>query len=197
MIAGIHGTIITKTGDRVILATSGGINYEVAVPLGVLERLPAEGQTVALKTIPVIREDTWALYGFDEDNERTVFQRLLGTTGVGPRLALAMLSTLGGTRVVRAVTRGDIAALCTVPGIGKRTAERLVVELRDKLGDVDDQATVGGPSSIIEQAVQALVNLGYTRADAEQAVRGQVSEDGTGSAVDLIRGALQLLTKRK
>ncbi len=197
MISGVRGKIIAKTGDRVTLETSGGIDYEVAVPLGVLERLPEEGQSVALKTIAVIREDAWALYGFDEDHERSVFQRLLATTGVGPRLALAILSTLGGARVVRAVTGGDIAMLCTVPGIGKRTAERLVVELKDKLGRVEEVAGVAGPSAVTEQAVQALVNLGYGRADAEQAVRGQVSEDGTGSTVDLIRGALQLLTKRK
>ncbi len=197
MIAGIHGTIIAKTGDRVILATTGGINYEIAVPLGVLERLPAEGATVHLQTIPVIREDSWALYGFDEDHERRIFQRLLGTTGVGPRLALAILSTLGGTRVARAVTGGDIAALCTVPGIGKRTAERLVVELKDKMADVEGPEPVGGPSAASEQAVQALVNLGYPRTDAEAAVRAHVSDDGTGSTVDLIRGALQLLTKKK
>ncbi len=197
MISGVHGTIIAKTGDRVIVETAGGVHYEIAVPLGVLERLPEEGAVVALQTIPVIREDSWALYGFDGDHERSVFQRLLGTTGVGPRLALAILSTLGGARVVRAVTGGDVATLCTVPGIGKRTAERLIVELKDKLGDVTAAEAVGGPSAAAEQAVQALVNLGYTRADAEKAVGGQVSADGTGSTVDLIRGALQLLTKRK
>ncbi len=197
MIAAIRGTIVAKTGDRVIVATVGGVSYEVAVPLGVLERLPAEGGDVALRTVPVVREDGWALYGFDEEHEQKTFQRLLGATGVGPRLALALLSTLGGARVVRALKEHDLAALCTVPGIGKKTAERLVLELRDRVGEIAVPGDRRAASASAEQAVQALVNLGYGHADADRAVRAVVSENGSGEPVDLIRGALQLLTKRK
>ena len=197
MIAAIRGTIVAKTGDRVIVATVGGVSYEVAVPLGVLERLPAEGGDVALRTVPVVREDGWALYGFDEEHEQETFQRLLGATGVGPRLALALLSTLGGARVVRALKEHDLAALCTVPGIGKKTAERLVLELRDRVGEIAVPGDRRAASAPAEQAVRALVNLGYGHVDADRAVRAFVPENGSGEPVDLIRGALQLLTKRK
>lgn len=197
MIAAVRGTLVSKSGDRVVVATSGGVSYAISVPLGVLERLPAEGHQIDLETVPIVREDGWALYGFDEARERTVFQRLLGVNGVGPRLALAIVSTLGGDRVVRVLKEGDIASLCTVQGVGKKTAERIVLELKDKLRDLgapDDASVTAAPA---EQAVQALVNLGYTGADANRAVRAVLSEDGAGEPVDLIRGALQLLTRGK
>jgi len=198
VIAGISGTVQAKTADRVLVATAGGVTYEVAVPIGVLERVPAAGGAITLRTVLVVREDGWALFGFDEEYERDVFQRLLGTSGVGPRLALALVSALGGARVVRSVREGDIAALCTVPGVGKKTAERIVLELKDRLRDV---AVPGGPDGGAaapgEQAVQALVNLGYPAAEAERAVRAAVSDGASTEAVDLIRGALQLLTKSK
>lgn len=197
MIAGVRGRVLTKTGDRIVVATSGGVDHEIAVPLGVLETLPAVGAEVALKTVLVVREDGWALYGFDEDYERTLFQRLLGTTGVGPRLALAVVSTLGGARATRAIRDGDLAALCTVPGIGKKTAERIRLELKDRLRDIALPGAPTGESGPTEEAVQALMNLGYSAGDAERAVRAFVSESGTTSSVDLIRGALQLLTKAK
>jgi Holliday junction DNA helicase RuvA len=122
---------------------------------------------------------------------------LLGATGVGPRLALALVSTLGGARVVRSVKEGDLAALCTVPGVGKKTAERIVLELKDRLGDVVVPGARAVASVPAEQAVQALVNLGYAANDADRAVRRVVADAGPGDPVDLIRSALQLLTKRK
>jgi len=198
VIAGISGTLQAKSADRVLVATSGGITYEIAVPIGVLERMPETGAQIRLRTVLVVREDGWALFGFDEDHERIVFQRLLGTTGVGPRLALALVSALGGARVVRSVREGDLAALCTVPGVGKKTAERIVLELKDRLRDIAvPGAADGGAIAPAEQAVQALTNLGYPAADAERAVRAAVSEETAGEAVDLIRRALQLLTKSK
>ncbi len=199
MIAALRGTIIVKTGDRVIIATPGGVSYEVAVPLGVLERLPGAGTEVSLQTVPVIREDAWTLYGFDEDHERLIFQRLLGASGVGPRLALALVSTLGGRRVARAVKEADLATLCTVPGVGKKTAERMVLELKDRLGDIDVPGGAPTPSggTPAEQAVQALVNLGYNEAKADHAVRRVAQQTDGGEPVDLIRLALQLLTQPK
>lgn len=197
MIAAIRGMLRAKTGDRVQIATSGGVTYEIAVPLGVLEHLPPLQAEVELKTVSVVREDGWSLYGFDQDYERDIFQRLLGASGVGPRLALAVVSTLGGVRAVRAIRDGDIAALCTVPGIGKKTAERVILELKDRLRDISLPGLKEASQAPAEQAVQALVNLGYGAADAERAVRSVVSQGGVADPVDLIRGALQLLTKSK
>jgi Holliday junction DNA helicase RuvA len=197
VIAAIRGMLRAKTGDRVQIATSGGVTYEIAVPLGVLEHLPPLQAEVELKTVSVVREDGWSLYGFDQDYERDIFQRLLGASGVGPRLALAVVSTLGGVRAVRAIRDGDIAALCTVPGIGKKTAERVILELKDRLRDISLPGLKEASQAPAEQAVQALVNLGYGAADAERAVRSVVSQGGVADPVDLIRGALQLLTKSK
>jgi Holliday junction DNA helicase RuvA len=195
MIAAVFGKLVSKSGDRIVVATSGGVSYEIAVPIGVLERLPPDGSEVELNTVPIVREDGWALYGFDDSAERTVFQRLLAVNGVGPRLALAIVSTLGN-RVIRALKEGDIAALCTVPGVGKKTAERIALELKDKLRDVSssDGATV--VSIPAEQAVNALVNLGYSSGEADRTVRTVLSQEGGSSTAELIRGALQLLSRR-
>ena len=196
MIAGIRGTLTARLGDRVVVETPSGVSYELAVPLGVLERLPAEGAGVDLRTVLVVREDGWSLYGFDRDYERVVFQRLLGATGVGPRLALALLSSLGGSRVVGALRGGDLAALCTVPGVGKKTAERIVLELKDRLGDLTPPGETPARAPAADQAVQALVNLGYGVADADRAVRAALAERGAAAAAELIRQALQTLARR-
>ena len=196
MIAAVHGSLVSKSIDRVVIATSGGVSYEIAVPLGVMERLPSEGMEVELNTVPIVREDGWSLYGFDQADERRVFQRLLAVNGVGPRLALAIVSTLG-TRVTKIIKESDIAALCTVPGVGRKTAERISLELKEKLRDIacrDDAPAIAPPA---EQAVQALVNLGYGSSDADRAVRSVLSQERSSEPVDLIRGALQLLTKAK
>ena len=198
MIAGVRGTLTAKRGERITVTTTGGVSYELSVPLGVLERLPAEGTAVDLRTVLVVRDDAWLLFGFDSDYDRSVFQRLLAATGVGPRIALALVSTLGAPRVVRALKESDFATLCTVPGIGKKTAERMVLELKDKFGDLS--APGGGPptiSPVAEQAVQALVNLGFAPADADRAVRAALSVDGASAAAELIRGALKLLTRTR
>lgn len=196
MIAAVRGRIVSRTGDRVVVATASGVSYELAVPLGVLERLPGEGAEVDLRTVLVVREDGWALYGFDREHERQVFQRLLGATGVGPRLALALLSTLGGGKVVAALKGGDLAALCTVPGVGKKTAERIMLELKDRLGDLTPPGTAPARAPAADQAVQALTNLGYGAADADRAVRAALADGGAAEPADLIRRALQGLTKR-
>lgn len=196
MIAGVRGTLLAKTGDRAVVATPGGVTYELGVPLGVLERLPGEGAEVSLSTVLVVRDDGWALFGFDDRTERTIFQRLLGASGVGPRLALALVSTLGGARLARAIHEADLAVLCTVPGVGKKTAERIVLELKDRLRDVASAAAevVSLPA---EQAVQALANLGYAAGEADRAVRAVLSREESLEPADLVRGALQLLTKSR
>ena len=197
MIAAVCGTLADKSVDRVLITTAGGVSYEVAVPLGVLERLPAAGEQVELMTALIVRDDGWALYGFDRAEERTIFKRLLGVNGVGPRLALAIVSTLGGNRVVRVLKEGDTAALCTVPGVGKKTADRIALELKGKLSDIGTAEIAGAPALPAEQAVLALINLGYGGAEAERAVRAAAADSAAGGPADLIRAALQLLARRK
>jgi holliday junction DNA helicase RuvA len=194
MIAFVTGTLRERAGDSVLIETAGGVGYAVTVPLGVLERLPATGSRVSLHTELVIREDSWSLYGFDATSERAIFRQLLGASGFGPKLALALLSTLGPARAVRSITQRDIATLATVPGIGRKKAEKLIVELTDRFGDlpVDLPGAVPRPG---EEAVQALVRLGYQAPAAEDAVRATLATGVTDTA-RLIRDALQRLATR-
>ncbi len=201
MIARIQGIVMATSIDRVEILTAGGLTYEVLVPLSVLESLPRQAEQIALHTAMVVREDAWLLYGFITAEERRLFQRLLGTTGVGPALAMNLLSTLTGERLVRAVRDGDLATLTQVPRVGKKLAERLVLELRDKIeGTGVEGAPVTGkpiaPSGPGSDAVRALVALGYGPADAERAVRSALERAAKGeSTADLIRRALAGITK--
>ncbi len=199
MIARIEGTLSAHGLDRIEVRTAGGVTYELLVPLSVVESLPRVGGEVALHTAMVVREDSWTLYGFANADERKLFQRLLGTTGVGPSLAMNLLSTLTGERLVRAIREGDLTALTRVPRVGKKLAERLVLELRDKLEGAIEGATPGkaipsgGPSA---DAVRALVALGYQTVDAERAVRLALDGAPKGeSTADLVRRSLAALAK--
>ncbi|MEO8635332.1 MAG: Holliday junction branch migration protein RuvA [Gemmatimonadales bacterium] len=194
MIAFVSGTLRERAGDSILIETAGGVGYAVTVPLGVLERLPATGSRVSLHTELVIREDSWSLYGFDATSERTIFRQLLGASGFGPKLALALLSTLGPARAVRSITQRDIATLATVPGIGRKKAEKLIVELTDRFGALPADLTGAVPRPG-EEAVQALVRLGYPAAAAEDAVRATLAAGVTDTA-RLIREALQRLATR-
>jgi len=195
MISVVTGTLRERDGDTVLIETAGGVGYAVTVPLGVLERLPATGSRVSLHTELVVREDGWALYGFDRAGERAIFQRLLTASGFGPKLALALLSTLGPERAVRSIQGRDIAALATVSGIGRKKAEKLVVELADRFGDALLEPPPAGTRPGHE-AVQALVRLGYTAAQADEAVRAALTAGATDTAA-VIREALQRLAARK
>ncbi len=195
MIAHIRGKLIAKDLDRVEIMTSGGVGYELAIPLGVYETLPKLGEEAALHTHLVVRDDAWLLFGFATIIEKRVFQRLLTANGVGPSLALGMLSTLSADRLVRAIRAKDITTLQGVPRVGKKKAERLVLDLSDKLDDVAGPAGSGaGPrpeSPTAEDAVRALVSLGYAIVDAEKAVRTALDQgDGKASAPEVIRAAL-------
>ena len=199
MIARLDGTLAAHGLDRIELRTGGGVTYEVMVPLSVVEALPKLGGELALHTAMVVREDAWTLYGFATVDERRLFQRLMGTTGVGPALAMNLLSTLTGERLVRAVREGDLATLTQVPRVGKKLAERLVLELRDKLDGAEvpsgggKAAGAAGPSA---DAVRALVALGYQAADAERAVRAALDGAPKGeTTADLIRRALAALSR--
>ena len=196
MIATVTGLLAAREGDTVVIQTDGGVGYAVTVPLGVFERLPEPGARVSLYTELVVREDGWSLFGFDRAADRTVFQRLLGASGFGPRLALALLSALGPDRTVRSIREGDLAALSTVSGIGRKKAERLVLELRDRFDDVS-VAPVERPASGSSQAVRALVGLGYAPAAAEDAVRGALAAGPDGDTAAVVRRALLSLTAGK
>src|SRR5205814_7758614 len=140
---------------------------------GVMERLPAVGETVTLATELVVREDGWSLYGFQDDAGRRFFQRLIGVSGVGPKIAIALMSALGVERGARAVKERNIALLASVSGIGKKTAERLALELADKLGDFEEAVAAGvAPGGgAAEAALHALERLGYATAEADRALR--------------------------
>jgi len=213
VIARVSGRLAAKDADRVMIDTTGGVGYEVVVPLGVMERLPAVGAAVSLATELVVREDGWALYGFEDDSGRRFFQRLIGVTGIGPKIAIALLSALGVDRGVRAVKERNIALLASVPGIGKKTAERLALELADKLGEFEGtiDASIVPSGGAAEAALHALERLGYSTVEADRALRQALATDGGGGAGGgggggggggkmgsdteaLMRRALQLLT---
>lgn len=196
MITRVSGTLAEREGEAVVIHTDGGIGYEVTVPLGVFERLPARGAHCALFTELVIREDAWTLYGFDTTGERTIFRRLLGATGLGPRLALAILSTLGPERTVRSLQGKDVAALSTVSGIGKKRAEKLIVELSDRFADVPLAPAVR-PGRPADEAARALVTLGYAPAAADDAVRAVLAGAKTEDVATLVRQGLQYLTTQR
>ena len=196
MIASITGRLASKHADRVLIQTTGGVGYEVVVPLGVMERLPGAGEAVSLATELVVREDGWALYGFLEQSEQQLFRRLLTVSGVGPRIAVAFLSTLGADRGARAIQKKDIGTLSSVSGIGKKLAERLALELGDKVGELGGgaPAPVTGPA---EAALRALQRLGYGAAEAEQALRQALAGDGGSADTEaLVRRALGILTTK-
>lgn len=191
MISRLHGTVLSRDTDRVEIETSGGVVYEVEVPLTVLQRMPPPGSTVELRTQQVVTDSSVALYGFVDRHERTLFQRLLTASGVGAKLALAMMSTFTAERLARALVEKDVNALRQVSGIGKKKAEKIALDLADKVADLAIVTpTEAGTSSGAQEAVQALVSLGYTFADADLAVRN-VLETGTPETTEaLIRQAL-------
>jgi Holliday junction DNA helicase RuvA len=192
MIATLTGILAERNGETIVLQTDGGVGYAVTVPVGVAARLPARGTRLSLYTELVVKEDGWALYGFDSGTERQVFRHLLTASGFGPRLALALLSALGPERTVRSILSRDLGALSSVSGIGRKKAERLVLELQDRFSDVViEQRETRLPGS--EEAVRALMGLGYAVAAADDAVRAALAEGAPAEAPQLIRRALQQL----
>ena len=192
MIAQLAGTLAVKEVDRIVVMTASGVGYEVLVPLSVFEGLPRVGAAVHLHTHLVVRDDGWALFGFSAPFERVLFQRLLTANGVGPALALALLSHLPADRLMRALREKDLGVLQSVPRVGRKKAERLVVDLADKLDDLavgaEGARPSGGPA---EDAIRALVSLGYSAAHAEAAVRAALELDANVvSTSELIRRAL-------
>lgn len=192
MIATLTGVVAERDGESIVVQTDGGVGYAVNLPIGVAQRLPARGMRVSLFTELVVKEDGWALYGFDSATERQVFRHLLGASGFGPKLAIALLSALGPERTVRSIQARDLATLSSVSGIGRKKAERLVLELRDRFADlVAEPAETRLEGS--EEAVRALMGLGYGVAAADDAVRAAIAAGTPAEAPQLIRRALQQL----
>ncbi len=195
MIVQVAGQLVTKELDRVEILTQGGVAYEVAVPLNAYEALPKAGERCMLHTYLVVKEDGWQLFGFTSVYERRVFQKVLGAKGVGPALALGLLSSLTADRLVRAIREKDVATLQSVPRVGRKKAEQLILDLADKLDQLQSsgaESGVGRSSAPgTDDAIRALVSLGYSTADAEKAVRGAIDAGAKGmSAPELIRAAL-------
>ena len=198
MIGRLRGTLAEKHPPFLILDV-GGVGYEVEVPMTTLYRLPSVGEPLTLHTHLVVREDAQLLYGFAEKREREFFRELIRLNGVGPKLALALMSGLEVDELVRCVQAGDTSTLVKVPGIGKKTAERLLVELKDRFkawetlpgmtGLVIEPSSVSPVSSAESDALSALISLGYKPQEASRAVAA-VKEDGLSSE-EMIRRALK------
>ena len=196
MITRLKGTLVSRELDHVEVETAGGIVYEVQIPLSILERLPKPpAPDFEIRTLQVVREDSLTLYGFLEPFERELFSRLLGASGVGPKVALAMLSTYSARRLAQALVEKDVNALKQVSGVGKKTAERIVLELADKVEDLAAEAAgrdgaSAGPAPGAQEAVGALVALGYSFVDADAAVRRSLEEGEAAGTDELVRRAL-------
>jgi Holliday junction DNA helicase RuvA len=198
LISRVRGRLVGLDVDRVEVETVAGVVYEVHVPLTVFNRLPAQGEDLELLTAYIVRDDTPSLYGFLETRERVLFSRLLTVQKVGPRLALAMMSAYRAGRLARAIAEQDAKVLIQVSGLGKKTAERIGLELKDRLPaglagepDAGDAAPSGGDQGDV---VSALLNLGYHRAAAERAAQAAVKSGADGFERTL-RQALRELSK--
>ena len=201
MISQVVGTVVAKELDRVELMTAGGVAYQMTIPLGVYESLPRRGESCTLYTHLVVKEDGWQLYGFSDAFQRQVFQRVLDAKGVGPALAIGLLSALSAERLVRAIREKDVATLQGAPRVGRKKAEQLILDLSEKMDDllpgIGRHATGDRSEPGSEDAVRALVSLGYAPPDAERAVKAAVDEGGKGvAAADLIRRALSKVGSR-
>ena len=194
MISQVSGVLLSKELDRVEIMTAGGVSYECLIPLSVFEMLPALNEKVALHTHLSVREDAWHLYGFVSTRERAVFQKLLVAKGVGPALALGILSALTAERVVQAIRQKDVITLMRVPRVGRKKAEQLILDLADKMdafgGDAGTAASPKPSGGLNGDAVRALMSLGYTQIEADRAVKGAADSESHKDVSTLVRAAL-------
>jgi Holliday junction DNA helicase RuvA len=197
VIGHLRGQLLRKAPQEVLVEV-GGVGYRVQVPVSTFYRLGEPGTEVRLHVHTHVREDSLALFGFATDTEQALFERLIGVAGVGPRVALSILSGIEAEDLVTALRQGDLARLTRIPGVGKKTAERLVVELKDKVSAL----LPAGPPAAWEPAsglkadlVSALANLGYSRPDAEKAAERALRQDGDGRFEDLLRRSLSDLSR--
>ena len=195
MIAHLRGRLFLKQPGRAIVE-AGGVGYEVTISIPTFTALPAEGAEVSLHIHTQVREDLLALFGFLDLNEKRLFERLITVSGVGPKLAVTILSGLNPERTIAAIRAQDHASLTRIPGVGKKLAERLVVELKDKLEDMavaPAAAIAAGPAA--DDVLSALLNLGYQRPAAQKAIETAAAKNkAAGESFDeLFRAALQVI----
>jgi Holliday junction DNA helicase RuvA len=195
MIAHLRGKLLTKHPNQAIVET-GGVGYDIAISVPTFSNLPGVGGEVALHIHTHVREDQIALYGFLRSAEKGLFEKLLTVSGIGPKLAITILSGMAADEMTGAIRSNDIAKLTRIPGIGKKTAERMVLELRDKLPkDEADMAPISTMNPIEEDVLSALMNLGYQRPAAEKALT-VASKNGKGGSFEVMfRDALSIMSK--
>lgn len=203
MIAYLSGKILEKQTNTVIVDV-GGVGYEVFIPLSTFYELGETGSDVQLRIYTNVREDAIQLFGFKTEREKEIYLRLISVQGVGAKSGITMLSGMSADEIVMAIKTENLAKLTAMPGVGKKTAERLVVELRDKIGELASGSSAGssmsavagiGQEDVFDDALSALVNLGYQKNAAEKALQ-QAKQDGTEASVQkLLRAALQRLAK--
>jgi len=206
MIAHLSGKLIDKHATSVVLDVNG-VGYEVTIPVTTFYDLEEAGQTVSLRIYTHVREDALQLFGFKTLRERELFTLLISVSGIGPKSAVAMLSGMSADEIITAIRQNNLARLTSIPGLGKKTAERLVIELRDKMTQLsspalDDQlasptagGSAGSEDALREDALSALINLGYQRAAAEKVVTGAMQEGGGLSVELILRRSLRNLSK--
>jgi len=194
MIAHLRGKLLAKHPNQVIVET-GGVGYEVTISIPSFSDLPGVGAEVSLHIHTHVREDLLALYGFLQPSEKLLFEKLITVSGIGPKLAITILSGMAADDMARAIRGNDIARLTRIPGIGKKTAERMVLELRDKLPELGTMPVAAPTHNAVEEDVlSALVNLGYQRAAAEKALASTAKKSGATFEV-LFRETLASLSK--
>jgi holliday junction DNA helicase RuvA len=200
MIAQLRGTLLEKGYDHVLIDV-GGVGFRVTVSLQTLAELPATGQPARLLTYLQVREDALTLFGFASDEERTSFELCTSVQGVGPKMAMSILSTLAPSELARAIKAEDLARLKRIPGVGMKTAERLVLELRDKMDKAGITALGAKPvdkkpdERLAAQVASALINLGYRQAEAERAAQEATAGVTTASVAELVKKALRALAE--
>ncbi|HVF48012.1 MAG TPA: Holliday junction branch migration protein RuvA [Pyrinomonadaceae bacterium] len=202
MIAHLAGKLLEKHANAAIVDV-GGVGYEVSIPLSTFYELGEAGSDVSLRIYTHVREDAIQLFGFKTTRERDLYLRLISVQGIGPKMGIAMLSGMSADEIILAIRSNDLARLKSIPGVGLKTAERLVIELRDKVGELTDgvssaDAAAGATASgdgVFDDALSALTNLGYQRNAAEKALQQAAGEGTEMSVKKLLRRSLQLLAK--
>jgi holliday junction DNA helicase RuvA len=195
MIALLSGTLVEKHPNQAIVDVAG-VGYDVTIPISTFSKLPDAGATVRLRIHTHVREDALALYGFLSADEKALFEKLISVSGIGPTLAVKVLSGLAAVDLITAIRKGEVERLVRIPGVGKKTAERMVLELRDKLpGPAGQDSDPPAPAltSIDQDVLSALLNLGCGRPQAEAAVRKAKAAAGPADFEPLFRRALELV----
>jgi len=194
MIAHLRGRLLSKHPNQAVVE-AGGVGYDVTISVPTFSELPGTGSEVALHIHTHVREDSIALFGFVRPKEKQLFERLIGVSGIGPKLGITILSGMSADEMVGAIRGNDVARLTRIPGIGKKTAERMVLELRDKLENFGTAPPVAAASPVEEDVISALVNLGYQRPASERALAAVTRNGKDGSFDVLFREALSALSK--